>query len=188
MDERYRPLVRLAALLVRDEAAAEHVVTETIATASAGADADFLRRAVLMRCRSLLRHGGAHIARTNVVVPRRFSHLGDDPSALLSCLVRALPSAINAGRECALPVLTALGQPRPGPVIVRCDRSRRPRAVWHRREAGLAEVSGFYLRGDQVRSELMNIDLAGRRGAVASHEQLRSELANKTSPATGRRI
>lgn len=52
----------------------------------------------------------------------------------------------------------------------------------------LAEVSGFYLRGDQVRSELMTIDLAGRRGAVASHEQLRSELANKTSPATGRRI
>jgi hypothetical protein len=52
------PLSSTGALLVRDEAAAEHVVTETIATAPAGANADFLRRAVVMRCRSLLRPGG----------------------------------------------------------------------------------------------------------------------------------
>jgi hypothetical protein len=34
-----------------------------------------------------------------------------------------------------------------------------------------------------VRSELTNINPAGARGAVAGHEQLRSGLTNKTTPA-----
>jgi len=47
----------------------------------------------------------------------------------------------------------------------------------------LAEVSALVRRGGQVRSELTNINLVGSRGAVVSHEQLRSGLANKTSRA-----
>ena len=45
----------------------------------------------------------------------------------------------------------------------------------------LAQVSDFRSAGGHVRSELTSIDLAGLRGAVPSHEQLRSELTHKTT-------
>jgi hypothetical protein len=51
-------LISLAASLVGDQATAERVVAETIATLPPGQDASFARRAVENRARSLLRHGG----------------------------------------------------------------------------------------------------------------------------------
>jgi hypothetical protein len=44
-----------------------------------------------------------------------------------------------------------------------------------------AQVSGLRLRSGQLRSELTNINLAESGAAVACHEQLRSDLANKAT-------
>jgi hypothetical protein len=66
-------------------------------------------------------------------------------------------------------------------MFARSDRSRQHRALAATRGRALAKVSGSRLRSSRVRLELTNINLAGTRGAVASHEQLRSELTNKTS-------
>lgn len=63
----YRPLVRLAALLAGDVAAAEEVVQESFVAMHAGwrrlRDSDralsYLRQSVVSRCRSLLRHHAA---------------------------------------------------------------------------------------------------------------------------------
>jgi hypothetical protein len=65
-------------------------------------------------------------------------------------------------------------------MFVRSDRSRQHRTLATRGRA-LAKVSGSRLGSGRVRSELTNINLAGTRGAVASHEQLRSGLTNKTN-------
>jgi DNA-directed RNA polymerase specialized sigma24 family protein len=63
-EEHYAPLVRLAALLVRDTATAEEIVQDSfVAVAAAGrrrdtdGALDFLRQSVLDRSRSVLRHG-----------------------------------------------------------------------------------------------------------------------------------
>jgi RNA polymerase sigma-70 factor (sigma-E family) len=62
--EHYRPLVRLAALLVRDLATAEEVVQDSFVAMHAnwarlratGKAASYLRQCVVNRCRSVLRH------------------------------------------------------------------------------------------------------------------------------------
>jgi hypothetical protein len=47
----------------------------------------------------------------------------------------------------------------------------------------LAEVSDSLSAASRVRSELMNMHPCGPRGAVVAHKQVRSEVANKISPA-----
>ena len=64
-EEHYAPLVRLAALLVRDTATAEQIVQDSFVAVTAGGRRhggnagalDFLRQSVLNRSRSALRHG-----------------------------------------------------------------------------------------------------------------------------------
>jgi hypothetical protein len=80
-------------------------------------------------------------------------------------------------------------EPHPrGPSQDRCSRemtavassaSFAPTRGWSK-----AQVSGLRLRSGQVRSELTNIKLSEIGAAVACHEQLRSELANKATNAS----
>ena len=88
-------------------------------------------------------------------------------------------SFVRTDRECS-PLSTAARQPAHVPVFARSDRSRRLRAIGSDERQALAKVRDFWPAQGRVRSELTNIDSPSARAAVADHEQLRSELANKT--------
>jgi hypothetical protein len=90
---------------------------------------------------------------------------------------RLVASFVSCDRGC-LPVLTALSMSEPDPVFAGSDRSHGAEVHWHRREAGVGQGQRLARRHGQVRSELTNIDFAGSRGAVVTHEQLRSEFGS----------
>jgi hypothetical protein len=66
-------------------------------------------------------------------------------------------------------------------VLVKSDRGRRLRVDGGDEGKALARGCVFRWVGVQVRSRLANMNLAEWRGAVDSHEQVRSKVANKTS-------
>ena len=68
-------------------------------------------------------------------------------------------------------------------MLARSDRSRGLRFIGIDARLVEGQVSGLRLRSGQVRSELMNINLAEIGAAVACHEQLQSDLANKATLA-----
>src|ERR1035441_10502684 len=65
-----------------------------------------------------------------------------------------------------------------------CIGPDRAEVHWHRREAGIGQGQRLALRLGQLRSELTNLNFAGSRGAVVTHEQLRSEFTTKASRET----
>jgi len=94
---------------------------------------------------------------------------------------------VRTDRECS-PVSTAVGRPEPGPVFARTDRSRRLRAIGidERWGIGQGERLPLAMRGGAVRTD--EHQFRQIVGAVITHKQVRSGLANKTSSATAKSL
>jgi len=108
------------------------------------------------------------------------TRLDDIPG--ISRAVAQVASFVRTYRGCS-PLPTAPGQAGRGPLFARTDRSRGLPDHWHRRETGAGTGQRLPLcwwpravRTDEHRPRRSE-------GAVTGHEQLRSELTNKTTQA-----
>jgi len=102
-------------------------------------------------------------------------------SLLLSALrVSPVASFVRTDRDCS-PLSTAHGQAGRVVLFVRTDRSRRLPDHWHRREAGAGTGQRLPLRRGPRAVRTDEHRPRRSEGAVPGHEQLRSELTNKTT-------